>query len=143
MEASVLVGIIGAVCTLVSPVVALAIKEQMDKRPLVHLSPNRQKALEGTWRASVRQELNAANTPDVFSAILKIEVSHKTVKGRFAYDRIKGGPTALLSKGGFYNDRFLKMEYYNESPHVLQFGIIILELSSDALMLRGRFLGFG
>jgi hypothetical protein len=142
MEATILVGIIGAICTLVSPVIALIIKEQMNKRPLIKLSVNRQKALEGTWRANICQELRAKNAPEKFSASLQIEINRKTVSGRFAYDS-KRGPNTLLMKGGFHNDRFLKMEYYNESPHIVQFGLFILELSSDALLLQGRFLGFG
>lgn len=143
METAVLVGITGAICTLVSPVIALVIKEQLDKRPLMKLSPNRRKALEGTWSATVSQELRATNTPEIWSARIQVNVSRKTVSGRFTFDHPKRGTTTLLMKGGFYNERFLKMEYYNESPHIVQFGIFILELSSDALSLRGRFLGFG
>ncbi len=45
--------------------------------------------------------------------------------------------------GAFKNERFLKLEYQNKDSNVVNFGTIILELSSTGKSLNGRYVGHG
>jgi hypothetical protein len=45
--------------------------------------------------------------------------------------------------GGFFHDRFLKLNYRNLNPANIQFGAIILELASDPKKMNGVYAGYG
>jgi len=45
--------------------------------------------------------------------------------------------------GGFFHDRFLKLDYKNADNTAVQFGAIITELSSEGRTLRGYYVGYG
>jgi|SRR5262245_3883744 len=143
MQLSTIIAILGAVCTLASPIIALLVKEKRQNRLLETITSSRRKAIEGNWKITCIQEIKGEGVPDGFTGTLSFEAGQKIVKGKIAYEHYKRGPAVLNLKGGFYNDRFLKLEYENEIYRVIQFGVIILELSANGSTLRGRLLGFG
>jgi hypothetical protein len=143
MQLSIIIAILGAVCTLASPIIALLIKEKRQNRLLQTITSSCRKAIEGNWKLTCIHEIKGEGIPDGFTGVLSFEAGQKIVKGKIAYENYKRGPTVLKLKGGFYNDRFLKLEYENEVYRIIQFGVIILELSANGSTLRGRLLGYG
>lgn len=101
MDLSIIVGLVGAVSTLVSPVIALLVKEKRANRLLLAITSSRRKAIEGNWKLIFKMEIKGKDVPEEFSGTLTFEAGKKVVKGKIANDHFKRGLSVLQLKGDF------------------------------------------
>jgi hypothetical protein len=76
---------------------------------------------------------------------MNLNVEDKTITGQIIVDDTIFTKTKryFSCKGGFYENRFLQLEYSNDDPKKIQFGVYILELLPNADSLNGKFAGYG
>lgn len=110
------------------------------------LSHSRRKALEGKWTGKVRQEVTINDYPSEYEVSMELNAYRRTIKGKGSVRIQLPNQTYSLSiniDGGFLHERFARLDYENSDVASIQFGIMLLELNSDASELSGRFLGYG
>jgi hypothetical protein len=135
--------IIAGIATILSAIIALLLKEYFDKKkePYKKIDEQIKDAVHGRWKGSFQQVLN--DTHQTFDLELDIRVSNTgslTGKAKYPY---KNEIIDINIKGGFYSERFLKMDYENSNKAIMQFGSFVFKLSDDAKILTGYFVGYG
>lgn len=143
MEASVIPAFVSGGFAVVAPIVTFIATKAYETRFLDHISPGRRKALVGTWEGIAHQELGPDGKPVDLKATFTFTTSRKLVIGEGTYRLPDDSQARFRFSGGFLHDRFLRFNYTSAEDGVIQFGSVILELSSDAKEFRGRFQGFG
>ena len=139
---TIIAGIIGALGTILAPLIVIYIQKKRAEKNLIELPESRKDALAGKWIGKMNQRkwLDKENIEFDVEFILKLH--EKVVFGIGKY-KVNGVDVSLKGKGGFQNSRFLVFEYRNSDPYMLHFGSTILELSTNGQTLSGEFVGFG
>ena len=141
MQSDVVAAIITASVALVAPVLTLVFKQAYDRRTLGNIK-GRRKAVIGTWKGTISQEINHKLTD--FNLEIIFTAGKKIVQGDAAFiSPTNNELTKLKFIGGFYHDKFIKFEYKNPDELIIQFGSSILDLSADGRSLTGKFIGYG
>lgn len=132
--------------TLASPIIAYFAIKAYEERFLQLITSKRKEALKSIWYGTFKQAIGPNGEEINGKVKFSFTTSRKIIIGKGTYIVNYGGSEISLSfnfKGGFLYDRYLRFEYYNKDPSVIQFGSAILELSPDAKKLTGRFHGYG
>jgi len=140
MDSTIIASIVGGIATICAAIIPLLVKSRNEKRLFYPISRDRRKALTGKWEGIVVQQTNTENKLS-FKVQLDIEIKGRKLigNGTLINDTIYN----VELEGSFRNDRFLKMDYRNKEPQVIQFGSFIFHLSDDARGLKGLFVGYG
>jgi hypothetical protein len=140
-----------ALFALVASIITLGVTKFWETRPLRSLDSGIREAITGTWRG----KLHMSDHPwKVLRAefTLSLKASRKIVTGnaRLSITTIRPGKDTqeeftneIVLRGGFFADRFVRLEYRNAKHAILQFGSLMLRLSDDAADLNGKFIGYG
>ena len=129
-----------------SPIITFIVTKAYEKRFLERMPKGRQKALTGKWSGVGYQEIGPDGQPLDAKLSLDLIANGKTVTGTGDYTfRLRGTDyhIRIVLDGGFFHDRFLKLDYKNADNTAVQFGAIITELSSEGRTLRGYYVGYG
>jgi hypothetical protein len=143
-DLAILIGVLGIIATLSSPLIAHYLFERSKSRDFVKIPLNRKNALEGLWVGSIDQKNGFYKGSYPFKMNLKI--NKKKIIGILMIDaEVKGKiyKAEFQCVGGFQNDRFLKLDYKNEDLTKYHFGSIILEMTDTADQLIGAGVGYG
>ena len=109
---------------------------------------SRQDSLAGDWKGTVRRKESLGEPLEMhFIASFKsTDSSNPTMpgEGKLTYkDKGRTITKHLFIQGEFVYERFLRLRYeLKDQPGAIQFGHVILQLSSDGTTLDGKFLGF-
>jgi len=142
MSSELLVAICGVIATLVSPFVVLWFQQQRENSSLSFISKNRRSSLTTKERVgTVTPDSHVSQEP--FAIKAKFICKGKVVSSFITYQGDKGEEIQINLKGGFYDNRFLKLDYADNDPCIIQFGIMLFELNAEANLLAGRYLGYG
>ena len=136
--------LIAGCATIISAIITLLLKEYFDRRKETEYEKVKSQirdAVYGNWKGHYKQTLNGNMLSINLSMDLKVSSTGViTGKAKVPY----GDETFELDiKGGFYSERFLKMDYENQNKSVLQFGAFIFKLSDNSKRLAGNFVGSG
>jgi hypothetical protein len=147
MDSTILAAIIGGLCTIGASLGTLLLTHMMNKNPLYERN-KRQISLGGHWEGTAHQELGPEGVPMDLQMAITLKSTRQAVLGegdiRFPFQNQPITEHLSLINGGFIYDRFLKIEYEGKNiPEQVQFGFLLLELSSNGQTLNGHFLGFG
>lgn len=118
----------------------------LDSREFVAVSKGRRKALNGTWKGTIRQLDDIDGNKARGLAELNLHARRKRISGRITIEMTVGESshtTALKLKGGFKLDRFLELNCVNENEEIVQFGNLVLELDPYGNKMYGRIQGYG
>lgn len=135
--------IIAAIATILSSVLTLLIKEYFERRRFNKIGSEIRDAVYGKWTGQIHQALNGDKR--IFETQLELKVSSAGVitgKAEVPHPN-KNGVYYLSLDGGFYSERFLKINYENSNKAILQFGTFVFMLSPNADKLTGHFVGYG
>ena len=143
----ILIYVIPAIITaIIGPLLTYFIIDWHQNRHLKIIRAGRRKALDGNWQGSVHQEVGPDRNPIDAKLYYSITASRKVVRGEGTYltrwqdrDRV----LKFTASGGFFHDRFLKIDYKNADDSAIQFGSAALELSADGKKLTGCYSGYG
>jgi hypothetical protein len=146
MEAPVIAAWITGGFTIVAPIITFIATKAYQNRFLLTISPDRRRAIEGTWKGIAKQAYGP--TPEPFEAQVTLDLStgRTRIKGtghfvtRFGTDDFDW---EFRLTGGFLHDRFLRFNYNTVSRNVVQFGSIILQLHANSKRLTGLYQGYG
>jgi hypothetical protein len=117
----------------------------------INASSDRVEAIKGRWQGTLLQPDYPGGGIDS-KVEMNFDIQRRIVigTGRIAteFDSARHGRSGPASvnlniRGVFFNDQFLKIDYRNASPSVLQFGAMILVLDPTAESLDGHFIGYG
>jgi len=141
MDPAVVAAWIGGGFSIVGPIATFFAMKAYEGRFLEPLQADRKRALAGQWRGTIVQ------TSLMSDLSVSLEVSGRKITGaaelRFV---LKGQDRHLVLRlvGGFLHDKFLKLDYTKKNNDgSIQFGSLIVELSSDARTLHGEYVGYG
>lgn len=146
MDPVIISAIIGAAGVVTAPVVVLFIKRVIDLRPLAKPPKERRDVLQGIWKGLERQSIGPFGEPIEYEVTCKIKWRGKLAYGTFNFvysDDSHIIDETLSFTGGFFFDRFLRLEYYDSEGGKVQFGALVLELDENSRELRGLDVGFG
>ena len=133
MDPVVVAAIIGGCAAVAAPVITLLVKKALDERRLRPVPARWARALPGNWDGTVQE---AGLSP--YKITLNFELRGKLIKGTGTFET-----RTIEVTGSFYDDRFLRLDYKNKDPAIIQYGLAILELLPTANKLEGKFLGYG
>ncbi len=104
-------------------------------------------AVLGKWAGNANQEFTTMGFPINAEVFVEFSSQDSRITGNGVYlFNLPGGRSVeenYLFMGGFFNDRYLRLEYESHDPFRLQFGSVMLELAPNGNELIGRFQGFG
>jgi hypothetical protein len=103
-------------------------------------------AITGRWVGTVHQDEGLDGRPMDYPCTLDLRLNGKSVVGSGKVNITIDGistPAMLKIDGGFYKDRFFRLEYINTDRSYLHFGAFILRLDSIPTKMQGRFCGYG
>ena len=146
MDATVLSGIIGGVCTIAAAIVTFALTRSTEFRYKALLPKDRRLALEGYWTGQIEKHFPKPGTPEVYHFRGSFQISGKQVSGdAIASVQVEGKKVEqpFMLSGGFLDNKYLKMDYLSRISGMLEFGSFIAELDSEGKILEGRFVGYG
>lgn len=135
--------IIAGIATILASVITLLLKEYFDRRKARYekVADKIRDAVYGKWKGSFEQTLESQPINIEMDIELKVSSSGSiTGKAKFPF---RDETWEVSIKGGFYSERFLKLDYENVNRAILQFGAFIFRLSDDAKTLKGCFIGYG
>lgn len=141
--------IISGIFVIVAPILAYIFTKHYENKDkdFLTISQSRKIALDGSWNGKVFQAEWLNGQPINYPFTITLDVSKKEIKGtgivHFPMSKTEIHSFNISLKGGFLHDRFLKLDYKNTNQAAMQFGSLILNLSSDGKKLTGRFLGYG
>ncbi len=144
MDNTLLAALIGAFTTIIAPVVTLSFKRRLDRKANARIALQNNNII-GKWVGNTKQQLRGIDVEFDISFLFDLDKDNK-LTGRCAVNLSDTQLIALetfIINGGLYNDRFLKIEYNNNDPKVMQFGYFLLEYSPLGNSLDGNFLGYG
>lgn len=135
--------IIAGIATILAAVITLLLKEYFDRRKERYekVDSRIRDVVYGKWKGYFEQTLEGSPQTILLEMELKVSSSGNiTGKAKFPF---KSETYEVNIKGGFYSQRFLKMDYENSDKAILQFGAFIFRLSDSAKKLTGYFVGHG
>lgn len=104
------------------------------------IAKDRQVALNGLWQGRLVQ-------PNFDQRIeIRLVAKSRSIKGRMKITRdLEDGERHVECgvSGVFYFGQYLKLDYKNSNPEIMQFGAIVLRLRSDGQELAGKYSGYG
>jgi len=139
-----MVMIVGAIATLIAAVASVFVKERLESRSFKTITKSRHRSLHGsTWEgeASNYDVPGESRTVPPFPITFHFFVRGKVVQGDAVFHR-DGQEFKPKFKGGFYNDIYLKLEYFHHEP-VIAFGYMILKLDENPTNMNGKVVAFG
>ena len=98
-------------------------------------------AIYGKWKGHILQTLNG--NKEYFDVIMDLKVTNNGIITGSAKLPFKDEIAILELDGGFYSQRFIKINYENTNKAILQFGTFIFKISDSAKVLKGNFVGYG
>jgi hypothetical protein len=136
------IAILGCAATLISPIITIYVQKYItEKTRYKAIEPDKRNAVDGLWEGHFTQTLNDKEiSPEL---TLDISVAHTgaiTGTAKFTYN---AKLVRVKIKGGFYNEYFLKMNYWNPNKHITQFGAFIFEIDYFNNQIKGYFTGYG
>lgn len=138
---SALVGVAGVITTAVISVVA---KDMAENRLLQVITRKRRCALKGKWEGPAANIMVPEDMPADVKFTFTVQfttVRRKIVKGTGTFKN-DGKDYTITVYGGFYNDTYLKLEYWHEEE-IIGFGYMILKLDDHATRLTGKAVAYG
>ena len=140
MDPTVIAALIGALGTLLAPVVTLLIFE---RRHFLGIPLERREALTGSWKGLVNQYVGPgpSGEPIIFPILIKFTLGKKVVRGQATYTWEEESRDILIN-GGFIDDRYIKFEYKDADPRIIRYGMGMFELSADGHTLLGKLIGY-
>ena len=127
---------------LIVAIAAIAIWEALRVLIGIFRTPKgRRKQLAGNWTGT-GGDIYVANGARVltFTLSMTLKVRSTSVEGSAQLSAASGDREKLTLSGGFYNDRFLRLNYHNEKKD--QLGVIFLEFGANSDVLKGSYSGF-
>jgi hypothetical protein len=140
MDSTLLTGIIGGICTISAAVISPLALKYSETKDWVSIPRDRRNALQGKWSGDVVQYLADA-TIRKFTVEITLVIKGKRINGIGIIIADKLYHVTL--DGSFRNDKFLKMDYQNKDPNIVQFGSFVFHLDDEPKDLVGRFVGYG
>jgi hypothetical protein len=140
------VAAIGWAGAISGPIATFLLTQKAALKGLETNSKARQLALTGKWKGIVHQEIGINPHPIDYRLTVKLVAKEKEITGMctlYYVDAVRSEEHILVIVGGFYNDRYLQLNYKSTDTQMIEFGAIILRLSDDASRLEGRFAGYG
>src|SRR5258708_30229568 len=138
------VALIAGAFAIVAPIVTYFVTRTADTYLFQPIPNDRRVAIEGRWTGTIEQEFRGHHV--AYPCELQLEVHGSTLRGTL-HESMKDGSETFEATfdmtGGFYHDRFTRLEYAAKSKSSIHFGSMILELSPDATTLKGNFVAFG
>jgi hypothetical protein len=146
MDNTIIVGLLGAASTLAAPLVTLICERYIEDLKYQKPNSSRRLALLGDWEGETSQESENSNSRRRVRLRVRFTKSNRKVKGDSTVQwQIQQELKSLEIDftGGFIYEDFIKLDYKSIDPSVKNFGTILLQLSANGKMLKGRMLGFG
>ncbi|TAN42586.1 MAG: hypothetical protein EPN22_12530 [Nitrospirae bacterium] len=131
--------------TLITLVIAIAgyiASKAIEYRGLYNIPKPRRDALKGRWEGTAAQHAGPEGPPSEYRVVIQFSIFWKFVRG-VAFYELDNQKTHLKLFGGFYDNHILRLNYRNERAAVIQYGLVLLDFSSDTNQLNGSFLGYG
>ncbi|CAN2044577.1 conserved hypothetical protein [Candidatus Magnetomoraceae bacterium gMMP-13] len=144
MDYSIIIGIFGIIITFVSALLTIWIQYEINLK-----SYKKIEVLDGTWKGKAIQDFEIAGKEISYEVSLIFNLKRKrrvygTVKVKIPPEVAAEEDKIYLEfNGGFFKDRFLKIDYRNVNHSVTQFGTMLFELLPSGKQMTGRFVGFG
>lgn len=134
--------IAAALITAVGGLVGVLAPKLLENLKFKSIPHQRRAQLAGSWRGTTHQARGPSGEPIEVELITDISVSWRRVT---TSTRMRGGGIELKSKaeGGFIWGDYLVAHYKNVNPALVNFGTVLLRLSSDGKRLNGRMVGYG
>lgn len=136
---------IGAVCTIVAPIIVLFIDRRLSKSIVVVTGNGvRQNALvKHTWIGTYVNEtgVDATNKTPV-NISFNFRVKRRRIEGEAEYV-YKGLSTKIILEGGFASDQVLLLTYRNKQSEKIHVGTLVGHLNADLDELKGVLAGYG
>ena len=133
------------IATILSAVVTILIKNYFDRKKegekYRSVETAIQEAVGGKWKGYIKQSLNGDLLFENVKVSFKVS-DNGSIKGEMKVP-YKDELYELKCTGGFYSQRFMKLEYENSNKAILQFGSMVIKLSDDSIKLEGYFVGNG
>jgi hypothetical protein len=143
MDKKLLIAIIASITTLLSPILTLYIKKNIDDNTEKKQSLQNE-VIIGRWVGTTSQKLHNKDVEFKIDFLFKNENNKLTGLCTVNLSETKTvGLETFVINGGLYMKRFLRIEYNNNDPDMLQFGYFLLELSPLGKKLNGNFVGYG
>lgn len=149
---TIIASLIGAVATVLSPIIVLAIQSSYNQRHVVSLrpietSPTSKAAFQGMWEGEAYQERGPGGIPLKYTVYLTISWKGNAIQGKYAWKYLDQTGREIIDSipisGGLYYDRFIKLEYTVHPKGKLLVGSTLLRLSDDATQMGGYDVGYG
>jgi hypothetical protein len=144
MSPTIVAAIIAGVVAIVAPIITLVAKEILEQKPFSPVT-GRRKALVGKWHGILKEAKGPGGKPLEVDLTFEFTKHRKRILGRTTFT-LPGRATRTLDfTGGFLHEQFLKLDYNNPDPTVMQFGCYVAKLitTDDQKVLDGRFVGYG
>jgi hypothetical protein len=146
MDSQVATAVIGGVFGVVTPIATYIGTHAYKNRSLLRLPEGRRKALDGSWRGTLHQEVGPDGKPIDAEYALQLSASRRVVRGE-AHSRFwvkkQHHEARFVLEGGLLYERFFRFTYDSADRKALHFGVMMLELGADGRSLRGRFVAYG
>jgi hypothetical protein len=119
-------------------------KAVRDRIPYQTVSRARARALKGHWEGTVQPVDKSAGAAPLPISFTFSAVAWKRVRAdsKFISPDPVRGEVINDYKGGFYQHRYLLMDYRKRDRGINGCGAVLLELSADSRTLKGYFLGY-
>jgi hypothetical protein len=146
MDSTIIASIIGGVCAIGAALVTFFLtRKPNNENP--YINPNRQRKLKGQWEGFAHSDAIPQLPSLDYRMFARITATTRDIQAEADMQFQHQGQTIndhLEVNGKLAYDRFLKLEYeVKDKPEAIQFGFLILELSSDGQKLYGRYLSYG
>ena len=112
----------------------------LESAKIPSVAKHRQVALNGLWQGRLVQR-NFDQQIEI-----RLVAKSRSIKGRMKIIRdLEDGERHVECEvsGRFYFDHYLKLDYNNTNPSIMQFGSIVLRLRPDGKELEGKYSGYG
>ncbi len=116
--------------------------KKINETRLTHSTP-RTRRLVGSWEGEFSQYSNTGILTNVVDCALTFGLEHTNLFGDGVLTILENEKKINLKlENGFFDGTILKLDYYNQSEYIKQFGSFLLKLDSTGEVLKGRFIGF-
>jgi hypothetical protein len=141
MSPQVSAAIVSGLFTVGGALITFFVTKFFEQRHLLPIAGDRRKSLVGHWKGKISQP----NVGD-YDLEMNLNVTKNKVSGLARLGYVEDGKPhsiPLSLEGGFFYDRFLKVDYKNTDSAKIQFGSITLHVSSTSNSMNGKFSGYG
>lgn len=146
MHPEITAAVIMSLATVFAVVTTFVLTRWAERRDRVVMDADRRAALGGRWRG-VLEQTPVENSPvSVRDVEMLLEAGRRSISGTGSFTGTYEGTEIIVQlafTGGFFHDRFLKLDYRNIVVGSVQFGTAVLELDTDGKTLAGAYVGFG